>query len=60
MPFDTLIIILAAAIGAVWGFFYRDIKMHPDEPEIMKCDDCPNYRGSIEICIFECEKGEKK
>jgi len=60
MPFDILIIILAAAIGAVWGFFYRDIKNNPDEPEIMKCDDCPNYRGSIEICIFECVKGEKR
>ena len=28
MPFDILVIILAAVVGAVRGFFFHDVKKH--------------------------------
>lgn len=55
MTLDILVIIMMIVVSVIWVKFGFESWKDPIELEI-PCEECPNYGGSIEICIFKCER----
>lgn len=54
MTIAAQLIILMIIASALWIYFGHDIWKYGSDDLEIPCDECPNYGGSIEVCIFEC------